>query len=73
MESNSNFKSKADAKLTAAQLGELYRILQESSVPYGARIPKAVGGLHRVTIYCDNCDLDYWQKTLTTLEGYSHD
>jgi hypothetical protein len=69
MESNSNFKSKARAKLTAAQLGKLYRILQESSVPYGARIPKAVGGLHRITIFCNDSDLKYWQRTLTNLGG----
>jgi hypothetical protein len=69
MENNSNFKSKANAKLTAAQLGELYQILQESSVPYDARIRKAVDGLRQVTIYCDDSDLDYWQKTLTNLGG----
>ena len=67
MESN-NFSSQVTTILTAVQLRSLYDILDESQVPFEARIRKADSGRH-VTIMCHEADLCYWQQRIIDLGG----
>lgn len=60
-----DFNSKITAEVPAEQMQKIYLRLEDEAKPYAMRVSKYRPFVKRVTIYCDDKDVAYFNTVVT--------
>lgn len=64
---------KIETTLDAVQIQRLFRVMQDTEIPYEARVRKAAHGKRTVLISCSEDNAQHWHKVLEKIGGTANE
>jgi len=64
---------KIETTLDAVQIQSLFRVMQDTEIPYEALVRKVAHGKRTVLISCGEDNAQYWRKVLEKIGGKANE